>query len=49
MYIEEKVISVFHKPFKSIVQMFWMVGLSYSSWKGRFVVGIEKVILKNTY
>jgi len=49
MYTEEKVVSVFNKPFKSIVQMFQMVGLSYSSWKGIFVVVIEKAILKNTY
>lgn len=29
--------------------MFQMVGLSDPSWKGIFVVVIEKVILKNTY
>ena len=49
MYTEETVVSVFNKPFKSIVQMFQMVGLSYPSRKGIFIVVTEKVILKNTY
>lgn len=49
MYTEERVLSVFNEPFKSIVQMFQMVGLSYPSWKGVVVVVTEKVILKNTY
>lgn len=49
MYTEEKVVSVFNTPFKGIVQMFQMVGLSYPSWKGIVVVVTEKVVLKNTY
>lgn len=42
--IAGRVVCVFNKSFKSLVQMLQMLGLSCPSWKGRFAIVLQKVL-----